>query len=73
MKIVFRQSAAELGLATTMLGLTDTERSCLAVFGRGKALWKIGDRSLIARHHRPDTLTAETDTDTMMRPRSLIK
>ena len=73
MKIVFRQSSGELDLATTMLGLTDTERSCLAVFGRGKALWKIGDRSLIARHHRPATLTAETDTDTMMRPRSLIR
>ena len=72
MKIVFRQSAGELDLATTMLGLTDTERSCLALFGRGKALWKIGDRSLIARHHRPATLTAETDTDTMMRRRSLL-
>lgn len=67
MKIVFRQAAGELDLATSMLGLTDTERACLSVFGRGKALWKIGDRSLIARHHRPATLMAETDTDSMMR------
>ena len=69
MKIVFRQSAGELDLATSMFGLTHTERECLRVFGRGKALWKIGDRSLIGRHDWPDTLRAETDTDTMMRRR----
>ena len=56
-------------LATSMFGLTHTERECLRVFGRGKALWKIGDRSLIGRHDWPDTLRAETDTDTMMRRR----
>jgi hypothetical protein len=72
MKIVFRQSAGELDLATSMLGLTETERSCLAVFGRGKALWKIGDRSLLAKHHRPATLMAETDTDSMMRRASKL-
>lgn len=72
MKIVFRQSAGELDLATSMLGLTETERACLAVFGRGKALWKIGDRSLLARHHRPATLIAETDTDSMMRRASKL-
>lgn len=71
MKIIFRQSAGELDLATSMFGLTDTERSCLRVFGRGKALWKIGDRSLIARHAWPETLRTETDTDTMMRRRPL--
>ena len=72
MKIIFRQSAGELDLATSILGLTETERSCLAVFGRGKALWKIGDRSLLAHHHRPATLMAETDTDSMMRRSSKL-
>ena len=35
-------------------------------------MWKVGDRSLLAQHHRPDELTAVTDTDTMMRRDSAV-
>ena len=46
--------------------------ACIASAVRGRALWKIGDRSLIAKHHRPPALHALTDTDGMMRRDSLI-
>ena len=48
MKIVFRQAAGELAGATEMLGLTETEQACIRRLTRGRALWKIGDRSLLA-------------------------
>ena len=72
MKIVFRQAAGELAAATELFGLTDTEQACVARLTRGRALWKIGERSLLAKHLRPDELTGITDTDTMMRRDSAV-
>ena len=72
MKIVFRQAAAEMVAATEMLSLTDNEQACIRRLGRGKAIWKIGDRSLLARHYRPAVLHALTDTDALMRRPSLL-
>ena len=72
MKIVFRQAPSELRAATEMFDLSSTEVACIASAVRGRALWKIGDRSLIAKHHRPTALHALTDTDGMMRRDSLI-
>jgi hypothetical protein len=72
MRIIFRQAPDELEAATHMLGLTETERACIAPPKRGPALWKINDWSLLARHHRPDVLHHVTDTDGRMRRASLL-
>jgi hypothetical protein len=73
MKIVFRQAPSQLDLATEMLGLTINEQHCIRRLTRGKAIWKLGDRSLLGRHHRPNELIDVTDTDSMMRRDSLIE
>ena len=72
MKIIFRQAPSELDGATELLGLTETEQGCIRRLTRGKAIWKLADRSLLAKHHRPEWLNAVTDTDTMMRRDSLV-
>jgi hypothetical protein len=56
-----------------MLGLTVNEQHCIRRLTRGKAIWKLADRSLLARHHRPTELIDVTDTDTMMRRDSLVE
>lgn len=72
MKIVFRQAASEIAAATEMIGLTASEQDCIRRLGRGRALWKLGDRSLLAEHYRPAFLRSATDTDAMMRRASLV-
>lgn len=72
MKIVFRQAAGEMTAATAMLDLTETEQTCIRRLKRAKAVWKIGDRSLLAAHLRPPMLQAVTDTDVLMRRQSLL-
>ena len=72
MKIIFRQAAAEMSEATEMLGLTENEQECIRRLTRGKAIWKLGDRSLLARHYRPEHLLTVTDTDTMMRRETVL-
>lgn len=72
MKIVFRQAASQLAEATAMLGLTENETDCIRRLVRAKAIWKIGDRSLLAHHYRPDHLLEVTDTDAMMRRDTLV-
>jgi hypothetical protein len=67
MKILFRQASGELAAATALFGLTETEVACVARLSRGRALWKIGERSLLAKHFRPSPLIEITDTDTLMR------
>jgi hypothetical protein len=72
MKIVFRQAPSELHAATDLLGLSENEQASIRRLVRGKAVWKLADRSLIARHFRPDELLTVTDTDTMMRRNGLV-
>ena len=72
MKIVFRQAAAEMAEATEMLGLTENEQDCIRRLSRARAIWKLADRSLLARHYRPEHLLTVTDTDTMMRRDTIL-
>lgn len=67
MKIIFRQAASQMDDATAMLDLTGNEQACIRRLSRGRAIWKLGDRSLLARHYRPNHLVEVTDTDHMMR------
>ncbi len=72
MKIVFRQAAAEMAEATEMLGLTENEQDCIRRLTRARAIWKLADHSLLARHYRPEHLLTVTDTDTMMRRDTIL-
>ncbi len=72
MKVIFRQAPSELAAACEMFDLSSTEVDCISSAVRGRALWKVGDRSLIAQHHRPVALHAVTDTDNFMRRDTLI-
>jgi len=72
MKVIFRQASGELASASEMFGLTETETNCVSNLTRARALWKIGDRSLLARHFRPRQLLDVTDTDRLMRRDSAL-
>lgn len=71
-RIVFRQAASELAGAESMLGLNPTEVACIASAKRGRALWRLGDRSVLGQHYRPAVLAGLTDTDGLMRRKSLL-
>lgn len=53
----FRQ-AAEMGRATEMLGLTENELDCIRGLTRARAIWKLGDCSLLGHHNAPSIYTA---------------
>jgi hypothetical protein len=72
MKVIFRQAPSELAAAADMFNLSTTEVACISTAVRGRALWKIGDRSLIGQHHLPPALHGLTDTDGFMRRDSLL-
>ena len=71
-KIVFRQAPVELPGATQLFSLSSTEVACIAKAQRARAVWRVGDRSLLAQHHRPPALHALTDTDGLMRRATLL-
>jgi len=72
-KIVFRQAPGELAAARELFDLSSTELDCIARAKRARAVWRIGDCSLLAQHHRPAALHALTDTDGLMRRKSLLR
>ena len=63
-RVVYAQPASELDDATTLLGLTPTERSLLPHLRQGTALWKVGTRSFVVEHRRSPQEAELTDTDT---------
>jgi type IV secretory pathway VirB4 component len=66
-KIIYRQMAGELPLLQSTFGLTDAELSWLPHLPVGRALWKIGGRSVLVQM-TPATPAewAITDTDQRM-------
>ena len=71
-KIVFRQAPGELLKGQDLLGLSDGEVEIIRSLRRGNAVWKVGDRSLVARHLVPPGLEAVVNTDQFMRRPSLV-
>jgi hypothetical protein len=63
-RIIYRQSADQLGATADALGLTGTEKSLLPGLGTGQGLWRIKDRSFLIQHQmHPEELTLfETGT-----------
>jgi hypothetical protein len=48
------------------------EQDCIRRLSRARAIWKLADRSLLARHYRPEHLLTVADTDTMMRRDTIL-
>ena len=49
-RILFRQSADQVGDARSLLGLTATEAHLLSRLCRGRALWKVGGHTALVQH-----------------------
>jgi hypothetical protein len=67
-RVLFRQSSDQVTDAADLLRLTAPEAALLPRLGRGRALWKVGDRTAVVDH----VLGAETrlfDTDARMAAR----
>lgn len=72
-KIIFRQASGELEKGQDLLGLSDGEVGVIRGLKRGRAVWKVGDRSLVAKHLVPPSLEAVVNTDQHMRRASLLE
>ena len=49
-RVVYAQSPGEVARTGELLGLTDTEAALVSTLRRGKALWKVGQRSFLVEH-----------------------
>jgi type IV secretory pathway VirB4 component len=66
-KIVLRQAPDQLEAATTSFGLTDPEASIVGQLTRGRALWKLGNRTFVVHHLIAPSEQPLCDTDQKMR------
>jgi hypothetical protein len=49
-RVLFRQSSDQVADAADLLRLTGPEAALLPRLGRGRALWKVGDRTAVVDH-----------------------
>ena len=62
-RVLFRQSSDQVADAADLLRLSAPEAALLPRLGRGRALWKVGDRTAVVAHvlGRSETVLADTD------------
>ncbi len=65
-RVLFRQSSDQVGDAKELLGLTSTETEVLTRLRRGRALWKVGDRTAVVDHVIAPGERVLCDTDRRM-------
>jgi AAA-like domain len=65
-RIVYAQAAGEIAKHGELLGLTATERALLPKLGHGRALWKIGEHSVVAQHRLSPAEERLVDSDAAM-------
>jgi type IV secretory pathway VirB4 component len=65
-RVVYRQSADELGRSKDLLGLSSTEAEIVSDLQPGQAIWKVGARSFLVQHRLSATEAALVDTDARM-------
>ncbi|MFC4245015.1 ATP-binding protein [Gryllotalpicola reticulitermitis] len=65
-RIIYRQTADQLGITADALGLTETERALLPGLGTGQGLWRIREQSFIVQHQLHASELAAFDTTTRM-------
>jgi hypothetical protein len=68
-RVLFRQSTDQVADAAGLLRLSDAEAALLPRLSRGRALWKIGDRTAVVAHVLSGTERALADTDARMATR----
>ena len=66
-KIVHRQAPDQIAAAVDHVGLTEPESRILAHLSRGRALWKIGNRTTVVSHVVAPSEQSFVDTDAKMR------
>lgn len=64
-RVIFRQPTDQVADATDLLGLRAPEAALLPRLCRGRALWKVGDRTAVVQHVLGHDLRL-TDTDQRM-------
>ncbi|GJM36936.1 MAG: DUF87 domain-containing protein [Acidimicrobiales bacterium] len=62
-QILFRQSSDQVSEATEMLGLSTYQAQLLPQLVRGRALWRVGDRTAVVQHRIGSAEWAICDTD----------
>ncbi|MEZ5278979.1 MAG: DUF87 domain-containing protein [Acidimicrobiales bacterium] len=65
-QILFRQSSDQIPEATEMLGLTSYEAQLLPQLVRGRALWRVGNRTAVVQHRIGSAEWSICDTDTRL-------
>jgi type IV secretory pathway VirB4 component len=65
-RILFRQSSDQIADARSLLGLTTTEAQVLGRLCRGRAIWKVGERTAVVQHHIGEAEWAFCDSDARM-------
>jgi hypothetical protein len=65
-RVLFRQSSDQVQDATELLGLTQPEAQLLPRLTKGRALWKVGDRTAVVAHVIGAVERGFCDTDARM-------
>ena len=65
-RVLFRQSSDQVQDATELLGLTEPEAQLLPRLTKGRALWKVGDRTAVVAHVIGAAERGFCDTDARM-------
>lgn len=68
-RVLFRQSSDQVSEATELLGLTGPEAALLPRLAKGRALWKIGERTAVVSHVIGPSERGFCDTDARMAAR----
>ena len=68
-RVVYGQAPGEIGAASELLSLSETEAGLVPQLRRGVALWKVGQRSFLVQHVVGHRERAFVDTDGAMGPR----
>jgi len=66
-KVIYAQSADQLGAVRELLGLSETEAELLPTLRVGEALWVLGRRSFLVQHRLSSLERELADTDARMR------
>ncbi len=65
-RVLFRQATDQLAEARSMLGLNGKEAELLGKLCRGRAIWKVGERTAVVAHQVASGEAALCDTDSRM-------
>lgn len=68
-KIILRQAADQIPAAVDHVGLTAPQAEVIGQLTRGRALWRVGNRTTLVHHHLGAAEHAICDTDQNMRVR----